>query len=313
MTTLRPTRRGDRTAARVTVRSVGPLGLAGRQGSHRGAVDGPGAAAVPQPQAPARAAGPAARARRPHAVLIRGQGTEFDSLREYVTGDDVRSIDWRATARRGDVVVRTWRPERDRQVVLVLDTGPHLGRPGRRRAPARRGDGRGAAAGRAGFPGRRPGRPAGLRPAVRAAVQGSSATALLPRWCNAMAPLEPALVETDRAAMVAEVLRATRRRALVVLLTALDAAPLEEGLLPVLAALTARHRADRGVGRRPAGGGDGRPAAATPRRSTTRPAAERHDGRAARVTARLGRRGVSVVDAAPGGAAAARWPTPTWR
>ena len=30
----------------------------------------------------------------------RGQGTEFDSLREYVVGDDVRSIDWRATARR---------------------------------------------------------------------------------------------------------------------------------------------------------------------------------------------------------------------
>ena len=56
-------------------------------------------------------------------VLIRGQGTEFDSLREYVVGDDVRSIDWRATARRADVVVRTWRPERDRRVVIVLDTG----------------------------------------------------------------------------------------------------------------------------------------------------------------------------------------------
>ena len=55
--------------------------------------------------------------------LIRGQGTEFDSLREYVVGDDVRSIDWRATARRADVVVRTWRPERDRRVVIVLDTG----------------------------------------------------------------------------------------------------------------------------------------------------------------------------------------------
>ncbi len=41
----------------------------------------------------------------------------------YVGGDDPRSIDWRATARRNDVVVRTWRPERDRQVLLVLDTG----------------------------------------------------------------------------------------------------------------------------------------------------------------------------------------------
>ena len=56
-------------------------------------------------------------------VLVRGQGTEFDSLREYVPGDDVRSIDWRASARSRDIVVRTWRPERDRHVLLVLDTG----------------------------------------------------------------------------------------------------------------------------------------------------------------------------------------------
>src|SRR5690606_40202208 len=46
-----------------------------------------------------------------HRAMIRGQGSEFDSLREYVPGDDVRSIDWRATARRETVVVRTWRPE----------------------------------------------------------------------------------------------------------------------------------------------------------------------------------------------------------
>jgi len=35
----------------------------------------------------------------------------------------VRSIDWRAAARRGDVMVRTWRPERDRRILIVLDTG----------------------------------------------------------------------------------------------------------------------------------------------------------------------------------------------
>ena len=57
------------------------------------------------------------------AVRVRGQGTEFDSLREYVDGDDVRSVDWRASARTRSVVVRTWQPERDRRVVLVLDTG----------------------------------------------------------------------------------------------------------------------------------------------------------------------------------------------
>ena len=56
-------------------------------------------------------------------VRQRGQGSEFDSLREYVIGDDVRAIDWRATARARDVVVRTWRPERDRHIVLAIDTG----------------------------------------------------------------------------------------------------------------------------------------------------------------------------------------------
>src|SRR5699024_3187038 len=51
-----------------------------------------------------------------------GEGTEFDSLRDYVDGDDVRSLDWRASARRQELVVRTWRPERDRRVLIVLDT-----------------------------------------------------------------------------------------------------------------------------------------------------------------------------------------------
>src|SRR5690606_31774896 len=53
----------------------------------------------------------------------RGQGSEFDSLREYVTGDDPRGIDWRASARREHLVSKQWRPERDRRVLCVIDTG----------------------------------------------------------------------------------------------------------------------------------------------------------------------------------------------
>lgn len=123
VTRLRPIRRGDQSSAAVTVRAIGPLGLAGRQASHRIA----GEVRILPPflsrkHLPSRLA----RLRELDGaipVLIRGQGTEFDSLREYVVGDDVRSIDWRATARRADVVVRTWRPERDRRVVIVLDSG----------------------------------------------------------------------------------------------------------------------------------------------------------------------------------------------
>lgn len=122
-TALRPVRRGDQRAAMVTARSIGPLGLAGRQSSQ----SVPGLVRVLPPflsrkHLPSRLA----KLREIDGLLptlIRGQGTEFDSLREYVVGDDVRSIDWRASARRADVMVRTWRPERDRRVVIVLDTG----------------------------------------------------------------------------------------------------------------------------------------------------------------------------------------------
>ena len=99
------------------------------------------------------------------AVRVRGQGTEFDSLREYVRGDDVRSIDWRASARNRNVVVRTWQPERDRRVVLVLDTSRTSAGRRRGRAAARLGDGRRPAAGRARRPGRRPDRLRRRRPA----------------------------------------------------------------------------------------------------------------------------------------------------
>nr|BFF20618.1 hypothetical protein GCM10025730_41390 [Promicromonospora thailandica] len=122
-TTLVPTRRGDRAAGGVTVRSLGPLGLAGRQVT----LPVPGRLRV-LPEFASRKHLPSRLARLREmdgraAVQIRGEGTEFDSLREYVVGDDVRSIDWRATARRREVVVRTWRPERDRRVLVVLDTG----------------------------------------------------------------------------------------------------------------------------------------------------------------------------------------------
>jgi uncharacterized protein (DUF58 family) len=53
----------------------------------------------------------------------RGQGTEFDSLREYVPGDDARQIHWSTTARKGRLMVRQTRLERSRTLFLVLDAG----------------------------------------------------------------------------------------------------------------------------------------------------------------------------------------------
>jgi uncharacterized protein (DUF58 family) len=57
------------------------------------------------------------------ALKHKGQGTEFDSLREYVVGDDPRLIDWAASARKAKLIVRQNRIERSQTVFLVLDAG----------------------------------------------------------------------------------------------------------------------------------------------------------------------------------------------
>ncbi|CAM5428797.1 DUF58 domain-containing protein [Streptomyces fumanus] len=240
-TRLRPTRRGDRQADRVTIRSFGPLGLFSRQSTHK----------VPWtvrvlPPFNSRKHLPAKLARLREldgrtSVLTRGEGTEFDSLREYVPGDDTRSIDWRATARHTTVAVRTWRPERDRHILVVLDTGrTSAGRVGDAPRLDASMDAALLLAALASRAGDRVDLLAYDR-RVRALVQGRTAGDVLPSLVNAMATLEPELLETDARGLTATALRTAARRSLIVLLTTLDAAPIEEGLLPVLPQLTQRH------------------------------------------------------------------------
>ena len=82
---------------------------------------------------------------------------------------------------------------------------------------------------------------AGLGHEVRTAVTRTSAGQTLAQVTEAMAVLEPELVELDARGLVTTVLKRAGHRALVVLLTTLDTAPMAEGLLPVIAPLTARH------------------------------------------------------------------------
>ncbi|WP_053913897.1 DUF58 domain-containing protein [Streptomyces sp. TP-A0875] len=240
-TRLWPTRRGDHRSDRVTIRSYGPLGLFARQGTH----------VVPWtvrvlPPFTSRKHLPSRLSRLREldgrtSVLTRGEGTEFDSLREYVPGDDTRSIDWRATARHSTVAVRTWRPERDRHILLVLDTGrTSAGRVGDAPRLDASLDAALLLAALASRAGDRVDLLAYDR-RVRALVQGRTANDVLPSLVNAMATLEPELLETDARGLTAAALRSAPRRSLVVLLTSLDAAPIEEGLLPVLSRLTRRH------------------------------------------------------------------------
>lgn len=240
-TALTPFRRGERRSAHVTVRSFGPLGLAARQAT----IIAPGDIRV-LPAFNSRKHLPSRLARLREldgrtSVMIRGQGTEFDSLREYVRGDDVRSIDWRATARRSDLVVRTWRPERDRRVVIVVDSG---------RTSAARIDNEpridtafesalllAALANRAGdridlvVYDRR----------VRGRVQGATGADLMSKLVDTMAPIDPELIEMDWTAVPALVRSITSQRALVVLATSIDAPGSARGLLAVLPQLTRKH------------------------------------------------------------------------
>jgi uncharacterized protein (DUF58 family) len=295
---LVPTRRGDRLADRVTTRSVGPLGLAGRQGWQ----------SVPWrvrvlPPFTSRAFLPERLARLRQldglvAARVRGQGTEFDSLREYIPGDDVRSIDWRATARGGGVAVRTWRPERDRRIVIVLDTSRvSAGRVGdvpRLDAAIDASLLLTALAGRAGD---RIGLLAFDR-TVRARVRRSSAGDALPAVVSAVTPLEPSLVEADYRAMVVSILAEVRQRSLIVLMTGLEPAAVQEGLLPALEPLLRRHTvllaavADPGLDTMRAGRGDALKVYAAA-------AAESAQAGRDRISALLRRRGVEVVDQPP--------------
>ena len=138
--------------------------------------------------------------------------------------------------------MRTWQPERDRRVVLVLDTS---------RTSAARVDDvprldslmdaallLSSVASRAGD---RVDLVAGDN-RVRARLRVHRRQGLAARLQDTMADLEPVLVEADWQVLSAAVTRLGRQRALVVLLTSLDSSAVEEGLLPVLPALGRHHR-----------------------------------------------------------------------
>ncbi|MCK6066807.1 MULTISPECIES: DUF58 domain-containing protein [Microbacterium] len=308
---LRPVRRGELRSAFVAVRSGGPLGIAGRQA----VLEAPGRLRV-LPPFRARRHLPSRLARLREldgntSVQVRGQGTEFDSLREYVRGDDVRSIDWRATARAGTTMLRTWRPERDRHIVIVVDTG--------RTSAVRVGDGTRLDAGMetalllAALAAR-----AGdhvhvlmFDRVVRARVSRVEGPALLPALVDAMAPVEPQLLDTDWDAAFGHVRALAGHPSLVVLVTAHDDPAAARGFLGSLPALTARTRvlvATASEG--PAGAGGGATPTAAPEvagrdAARTRTADDVYAAAAAERAAADAQRVVAAVERAGGEAVTA--------
>ncbi len=123
-------RRGHHRLAPVATRAVGPLGLAAR---YRPAGEEETLVVYPDLVAARRIATAVRRGRfRDPGKRTRGPlglGTDFESIRDYQPDDDIRRVNWRATARVGRPMSNQYRVEQDRDVVCVVDAGRLMAAP----------------------------------------------------------------------------------------------------------------------------------------------------------------------------------------
>ena len=117
-----PARRGQVRLGPVTVRATGPLGLGGRQRTLPLSQE---TRVYPALRARAEVELRVRRSRLLQAGVrssaLRGGGSDFDALREYLPDDEFRRINWRATARSPKAIANQFREERSQQVILLLD------------------------------------------------------------------------------------------------------------------------------------------------------------------------------------------------
>lgn len=124
-------RRGRHTLPAAAARVTGPLGLASWQ--HSGSEGGAEVLVYPDLPAARRVALAARRSRyrdpgrRGRGPL--GLGTEFESVRDYSPDDDIRQVNWRATARLGRPMSNDFRIEQDRDVIALIDCGRLMSAP----------------------------------------------------------------------------------------------------------------------------------------------------------------------------------------
>jgi len=123
-------RRGRMTLGRAAARRTGPFGLARRDFT---LLDGQELLVYPDLPAANRIVDSVRRGRfREAGQRMRGRlglGTEFESIRDYQPDDDIRQVNWAATARVGRPMSNQYRIEQDRDVVCVLDSGRLMGAP----------------------------------------------------------------------------------------------------------------------------------------------------------------------------------------
>lgn len=123
-TALRPVARGKATKGMLHLRLLSPWGLAWRR--VRRELPWKSTVFPSLLQASIKALPTQAQRRREAGlrnVRRLGEGRIFESLREWVPGDDIRTIDWKATAKRGKAMARQYEDERRQHVLIVIDAG----------------------------------------------------------------------------------------------------------------------------------------------------------------------------------------------
>lgn len=119
-----PVRRGKAPGGTLHLRVLGRWGLAWRQGKREIPWD---VTVYPSLRTAALRALPSQAQRRREAGFRNlrriGEGRIFESLKDWVPGDEPRTIDWKATARRGKLMSRQYEDERRQQVMIVIDAG----------------------------------------------------------------------------------------------------------------------------------------------------------------------------------------------
>jgi len=239
---VRPRVRGDRPLGAVLVLERSPLGLLRR--SALGPSDQvlrvyPDATRYLRPEAldPKRVL--AAMGVKP--ARRRGEGMEFESLRDFVPGDDPRRLDWAASARRGRSVVRLYQHERNHSVVIALDASRLMaGRIGGRTKLDYAVDASLALGFAAISAGDRVGMAVFDRE-IRGFIPPRRGRADLGQFVEMLRPVQPRMVEADFQALARTLALRQRQRSLLVILTDFveaDAAP----FVAPLAVLAKRHR-----------------------------------------------------------------------
>ncbi len=258
---IRPRVRGERAWGRAVALVRSPLGLL------RWRVESPGGDRIlVQPETARYLRPEALDPRRVLAALgvrpkrSRGEGLEFDHLRDYVIGDEPRRIDWPATARRGRPVVRTFRQEESRTILLAVDRSRLMGT----RAPSARSADSGHEGRGKGPPDFDPTKLDHAIDAALALVFASLAAgdrvgllvfdkgivrfvaplahrASLGRFVEALSDVQPESTEADYRRVTREILTRQRKRAMIVVLT--DFMEVDrEALIQPMSLLARRHQ-----------------------------------------------------------------------